>query len=204
LRVAVIVWIFSQLTQEEKLRVRFIIDMGVAWSGMMRVFVKGTRGRLDEKILDDLAEKVFNVGSRGEYVKIHADFCNWGTKNINQAERRRKGKIIVHEARASYGQIAKTLDVTLKVAIYYCHLPNCEQSRKICRWLNAAVDTAMMGELQKAFPDAIQPWPTLIREVDKTAYDIIQRLVHESIEREHTNAITPPQWEDIHWTEANE
>jgi hypothetical protein len=197
-------WTFSQLTQEEKLRVRFIIDMGVAWSGMMRVFVKGTREKLNEKIIDDLAEKVFNVGSREEYVEIHTDFCDWGTSNIDQAERKRNGKVIIQKARASYGQIAKTLDVTLKVAIYYCHLPDYEQSRRICHWLNAAVDTAMMGELQKAFPNAIQPWPTLIKKVDKTAYDKIQSLVHESIKREHNNAITLPQWEDIHWAKVNE
>jgi hypothetical protein len=195
---------FSQLTEEEKLRVRFIIEMGVAWSGMMRVFVEGTGERLSKKILRDLAEKVFNVGSRDEYVKIHADFCHWGTSNIDQAERTRQGKVIVQKARASYGQIAKTLDVTLKVAIYYCHLPDCKQSKKICPWLNAAVDTAMMGELKKASPNALQPWPTSIKEVDKTAYDKIQCLVRESIKREHNNAITPPQWEDIHWVEANE
>lgn len=190
-------WTFSQLNQEEKLRVRFIMEMGLKWSGMMRVFDKGMQGKLYNKIMDDFAQKLFNdVGSREEYVKIHADFCDWGTRNIDQNKRLQRDK-------ASYGQIAKTLDVTLKVAVYYCHLPDCEQSKKICQWLNAAVDTAMMGELQKAFSDAIQPWPTSIREVDKTAYDKIQSLVRESIKRDH-DAITPSQWEDIHWVEANE
>lgn len=178
--------------------------MGVDWSGMMRVFVKGTRKQLTKKIMHDLAEKVFNVRSREEYVKIHTDFCEWGKRNIDQAERkRRNGEVIVQKARASYGQIAKTLDVTLKVAIYYCHLPDCETSRRICHWLNAAVDTAMMDKLQEAF-DAAPPLPTSIKEVDGTAYDQIQNLVRESIKREHNNAITPPQWEDIHWVEANE
>jgi hypothetical protein len=197
-------WTFSQLTQEEELRVKSIINMGVAWSGMMRVFVRHTRKKLNEKIINDLAEKVFNVESREEYLKIHTDFCDWGTSNIDQAERAKNGKVIVQRTRASYGQIAKTLDVTLKVAIYYCHLPDCERSRRLCHWLNAAVDTAMMGELQKDFPDAIKTWPNLIKEVDKNAYTKIQNLVRESIKREHNNAINPPQWEDIHWAKANE
>jgi hypothetical protein len=197
-----VTWRFAQLNYEEKLRVAFIIDMGVDWSGMIRVFVEDTREKLVEKIMHDLAEKVFNVGSREEYVRIHTDFCDWGTRNIDQAERIRNKKVIVEKAKASYGQIAKTLDVTLKVAVYYCHLPDCEQSRRICQWLNAVVDTDMMGKLQEAFPDTTPPLPTSIKKVDKIAYDKIQSLVRESIKREHNNAITPPQWEDIHWAEA--
>ena len=193
-------WTFSQLTKEDKLRVRFIVDMGLTWSGMMRVFDKGTKIKLQDRIMDDFAERLFNIGSRGGFVKIHTEFCDWGTRYIDQAKR--KGK--PQKDKASYGQIAKTLDVTLKVAVYYCHLPDWEQSGRICHWLNAAVDTAMMGELQSDFPSEIHPWPTSIKEVNKDAYFKIQGLVDESIKREHNNAITCPQWEDIHWVEANE
>jgi hypothetical protein len=193
-------WALSQLTKEERLRLRFIIEMGLTWSRMMRVFDKGTKKKLHDKIMHDFAEKVFNIGSREEFVKIHTDFCDWGTNYIDQAERKGRRQ----KDKASYGQIAKTLDVTLKVAVYYCHLPDCEQSRRICRWLNAAVDTAMMRELKKDFPSEMRPWPTLIKDVNKEAYYKIQSLVHESIKREHNNAITCPQWEDIHWVEANE
>jgi hypothetical protein len=193
------VWAFSQLTKEEKLRVGFVIDMGITWSGMIRVFDKGTKKKLNDRMMNDFAEKIFNIGSREEFVKIHTKFCDWGRSYIDQAKRKGRSQ----KDKASYGQIAKTLDVSLKVVVYYCHLPNCEQSRRICQWLNAAVDTAMMGELQKDFPNAIQPWPTLIKEVNKEAYFKIQSLVDESIKREH-NAMTRPQWEDIHWVEANE
>jgi hypothetical protein len=191
-------WTFSQLTkEEERLRFRFIMEMGLKWSGMIRVFDEGSKEKLYERIRDDFAEKLFNVESREEYVKIHTDFCNWGTRNIDQNRRLQKDK-------ASYGQIAKTLDVTLKVAVYYCHLPDCEQSKRICGWLNAAVDTAMMRELKKDFPHAMPAWPSLIKDVNKEAYYKIQDLVRESIKREHNKAITCPQWEDIHWVEANE
>jgi hypothetical protein len=163
-------WAFSQLTKEEKLRVRFIFDMGLTWSGMMRVFDKGTKKKLLHQIMHDFAEKLFNIGSREEFVKIHTEFCDWGTSYIDQ--RKKKGK--PQKDKASYGQIAKTLDVTLKVAVYYCHLPDCEQSGRICRWLNAAVDTAMMGDLQSDFHGEIQPWPTSIKEVNKDGYFKIQ------------------------------
>jgi hypothetical protein len=191
----------SQLAEEDKLRVRFIIEMGIDWSKMKRVFVEGTSERLSKKILNDLAERVFNVGSREEYVKIHNDFCEWGRRSIDQAERRTRNGKVIPKARASFGQIAKTLDVTLKVAIYYCHLPDFETSRRICQWLNAAVDTNMMYELQKTF-DVTPPLPTSIKEVNKSAYDKIQSLVRESMKQEHYDF--PSQWEDIHWEEANE
>jgi hypothetical protein len=189
-------WSFSKLTEEEKLRVRFILDMGLSWSGMIRVFDEGSKETLHHRILSDFAPKLFNAELREQYIKFHTDFCEWGTKNILQNKRFGKQK-------ASYGQIAKTLDVTLKVAVYYCHLPDCKKSEKTCGWLNAAVDTAMMYELKKKYPDAISAWPTKIRDVDKEKYFKIQDLVRESIKQEH-KAITSPQWEDIHWVEANE
>jgi hypothetical protein len=163
---------------------------------MMRVFERGARKELSEKIVNDLSERIFNVSSADELAKIHADFCDWGTKKINQVERVRNGAIISPKCWASYGQIAKTLDVTLKVAIYYCHLPNCERSLEICRWLNAAVDTTMMKNLDKNLPKSL-------KKVDKETYSEIQSLVRKSIKRDHNNAITCPQWEDIHWEEAN-
>lgn len=67
------------------------------------------------------------------------------------AEKRRNDRIIKESKVASYGQLAKTLDVTLKVAIYYSHLPNCQKAIKISNWLNAAVDTQMMAMLSKEF-----------------------------------------------------
>jgi hypothetical protein len=61
-----------------------------------------------------------------------------------------------------------------------------------------------MRELQKTSPNAIQPWPTAIKEVDEKTYDIIQNLVRASIERNWSNLLTPSEWEDIHWSKANE
>lgn len=195
----------SQLSEVEKLRFENIVDMGLAFSAMMRVFEEGAKKELYNQIVNKIAEKIFNVSSREEFTRIHTEFCDWGTKNIRQAERKRGEKIITREGTpASYGQIAKTLDVTLKVAVYYCHLPDCRKSEEICQWLNAAVDTAMMRDLKEDFPDQTKRWPISVKEVDKPTYFKIQQLVRESIKREHNDAITGPQWDDIHWVEANQ
>jgi hypothetical protein len=184
-------WTFSQLSKEEQLRVKNIIGMGISWSTMLRVFEPDAKEKLEKEILRNLAD-VFE--SREKYIEYHTAFCEWGMKNIKQNKRFQSEK-------ASYGQIAKTLDVTLKVAVYYCHLPDCETSKRICQWLNAAVDTNMMGGLQKDFPRE-PPLPTSIKEVSKSAYDKIQSLVRESMKLEHYDI--PSQWEDVHWVKANE
>lgn len=68
------VWALSGLTKEERLRFEFIIDMGLSWSTMMRVFDQGMKAKLHEKIVNDFAERIFNVRSREEFVKVHDDF----------------------------------------------------------------------------------------------------------------------------------
>lgn len=198
-------WRMSQLSEVERLRFENIVDMGLAFSAMMRVFEKGSKEELHNRIVDQTAEKIFNSSSREEFTRIHTAFCEWGTRNIRQAERKRKGKVITRKGSpASYGQIAKTLDVTLKVVVYYCHLPDCRKFESICQWLNAAVDTAMMGDLKRNFPGQTKRWPHSLKKVDKPAYYRIQQLVRESIKQEHHGPITCPQWDDIHWKEANQ
>lgn len=198
-------WRVSQLSDVEKLRFENIVDMGLAFSAMMRVFEKRAKEKLYNQIVGEVAEKVFNASSREEFIRIHTEFCDWGIRNIRQAERKRKGKVITRKGSpAIYGQIAKTFDVTLKVVVYYCHLPNCRKSKSICQWLNAAVDTAMMRDLKKDFPDQTKQWPHSLKEVGKPTYYRIQKLVRESIKRDHNGIITCPQWDDIHWKEANQ
>jgi hypothetical protein len=202
----------SQLIKVEKLRLENIVDMGLTFSAMMRVFEKGAKESLYKRILE-ISEKIFNAGSREEFIRIHREFCEWGRRNIHQAERKRKGKVITRKGSpASYGQIAKTLDVTLKVVVYYCHLPDCRKYKSICQWLNAAVDTAMMRNLKRDFPDKTKRWPNSLKDVDKHTYYRIQQLVRESIKRDYnkitskitSDLITCSEWEDIYWEKANQ
>lgn len=200
-------WRVSQLSEVEKLRFENIVDMGLAFSAMMRVFEKDAKEELCNQIVNKVAEDILNASSREEFNRIHTEFCNWGTRNIYQAERKRKGKIITRKGSpATYGQIAKTFNVTLKVVVYYCHLPDCRKFKSICKWLNAAVDTAMMARLKKDFPTQTKRWPHSLKEVDKPTYDRIQKLVDESInqEQKHYGIITRPEWDDIYWKRANQ
>ena len=178
----------------ETVKVYNIIDVGLTASAMIRLFKKGSKDTIREQIYQDV-ERVFEAKSRDDFDKMHSNFCDWGVKNISLAK---KNKC------ASYGQIAKTLNVVLKVAIYYSHLPDCDKSRELSKWLHAAVDTKMMKELKKNYPNDI-PWPATIEQVDKEeTYRGIQQIVWKFIEEKHEAAITTPvEFEEIYWRKLN-
>lgn len=177
----------------EKIKLHNIVDMGLTFSAMIRLFEKGSKKKFRRRILDEV-KNVFEAESEKDYSVIHSNFCNWGVKNISLAKK---------ATTASYGQIAKTLDVVLKVTVYYSHLPNCEKSREISKWLNAAVDTKMMSMLRDFYPKDIKLWPKTVEQVDKTTYLKIQGIVREFIRERHNNSIMPVQFDDFYWKKLN-
>jgi len=170
------------------------IDMGLGFSGMIRLFKHDEKRKLQEKLCSDI-QKVFKAESEAEFKGIHSRFCKWGTREMILAKKKGKEETV----HASYGQIAKTLNVVLKVTVYYCRLPNCKKSEQISRWLDAAVDTEMMKFLKKHYPEDIRRWPTTIKGVDGSAYMKIQETVHKFIKEKYIGNITPVQFDDIYW-----
>ena len=179
-----------------------IIDMGLTFSAMIRLFQKGSKERLHERILVE-GRNVFEAKSEEQFMDIHSRFCDWGIEEILLAEKKRGGRVVKEATEATYGQIAKTFDVTMKVVIYYSHFPSCEKSRELSKWLNAAVDTKMMTMLKKDYQKDLQSWPATVQEVDKTAYKAIQRIVRRFIKDKHNNSIMPVQFDDIYWKTLN-
>ena len=175
-------------------RLENIIDVGLTASAMIRLFERGTKEKKLRGPIIKTIKKIFEAKSEAEFKRIHSAFCQRGTREITLSKKSK---------RASYGQIAKTLDVVLKVAVYYCHLPECEKSKELSQWLNAAVDTKMMAMLRKHYPKAMKPWPHTIEEVDGQSYDEIQRIVREFVRKEHQNSITPVQFDDYYWRKLN-
>lgn len=172
-----------------KAKLSNIIDMGLGFSGMIRLFKQGEKEKLHKELLS-VVQKVFKAESEQQFREIHSSFCKWGTENITLAKKKSK---------ASYGQIAKTLNVVLKVAVYYSYLPRCEKSKQISRWLDAAVDTKMMEYLKERYREAIEPWPTAMEHVDESDYREIQKVVRKHIKEKHEGKITPVQFDDIYW-----
>ena len=179
----------EDLSSPEDAKMGLIVEIGLSSSSMLRVFEKAAKDKFKEELIKELP-RIFCSVSEAEYLKIHAEICHWGIRNIKQSRRIGGGD-------ASYGQIAKTIDVALKVLIYYCHLPGCERSGQLSNWLNAAVDTPMLDRLRKTYPRYMSPWPDSLKQVDESAYFKIQRLVREFIEEKHHGEIIPVQFDDI-------
>ncbi len=188
-----------KLKTPQSARLHNIVEMGLEFSAMIRLFEKGSKTKLRAKMLAAV-EDIFKAESEEPFKDIHASFCEWGKSNIWLAEKRRKnGQILKKRGPPSYGQIAKTLNVVLKVAVHYCHLPDCVKSQQISRWLNAAVDTKMMAYLRKRYAGHFKPWPRTIEQVDRCKYMKIQEIVREFIDKEHNGEITPVQFDDMYW-----
>lgn len=191
-----------ELDDPKEARLQNIIDMGLGFSGMIRLFEEGSKRELHKEILAQ-ARRVFTAESEEHFKEVHSSFCSWGVRQIILAEKKKSGQVIKKAGPASYGQIAKTFDVVLKVAVYYCHLPNCEKSQQISGWLNAAVDTRMMRMLKKHYHKDIASWPAAIEQVDNSTYLSIQGIVRKFIADRHNGNIIPVQFDDIYWRALN-
>ena len=185
--------LFELSTREpEDAKMRFVVEIGLSSSAMMRLFMKDSSKTLKDKIL--AKPRAFEAESQDQYKRIHKSICDWGTRSVGLA----KG----HDY-ASYGQIAKTLDVAMKVIVYDCHYPDCRRYSLISKWLNAAVDTRMMACLKATYPKEMEPWPTTLKQVDGRAYASIQEIVRKFIEEKHHGKIIPVQFDDMYWEALN-
>lgn len=182
-----------KLNEPKKAKLHSIVDVGLDFSAMIRLFEKGSKRKLHREMLNRI-EEMFDAKSEGEFKRSHSKFCKWGEKEISLARKTKP---------PSYGQIAKTLDVVLKVAVYYCHLPDCVKYLQISKWLNAAVDTKMMNFLRERYPEQIKPWPKTIAQVHNSDYMKIQEIVRKFINTEHNGRITPVQFDDMYWEALN-
>ncbi len=179
-----------------------IIDMGLGFSAMIRNFITGTKEELHKKITEDI-DKIFMASNKNDFNAFHVAFCKWGVRNIMLAERKKDGMVIKKSGPASYGQIAKTFDVVMKVSIYYSYLPDCVTAKRLIPLLNAAVDNRMMRMLKKDYKNKMLIWPKTVEEVDEEKYNKLQEIVYQFIKDKHNDQIIPVQFDDIYWKQLN-
>lgn len=180
-----------------------IIDMAWGFSAMTRVFEKKSTGKIVSKLALTLLQ-IASLKDNTEFQNLHDNFCRWFANNIRTAEREKAGVVIKESANASYGQGAKVLDVTLKVYVYYCHLPDPISADRTSKWLHAAIDTKMLKYLRTrpgSGESSIQA--TTIEDIDRETYTKLQELVREDIKGKFSNHIIPVQWDDIIWRQLN-
>lgn len=186
-----------------KAKIENIIDMAVRFSAMMRVFEDGSADKIKDR-LESILPEIASAGSERDFRDRHHSFCQWFAQNVKTAERKKRGSIVKGSVFASYGQGAKVLDIVLKVFVYYCQLPDPETANRTRKWLNAAIDTKMLGYLRKRQDTASPVRATTIEKIDVRTYATLQGLVRRDIS--HSSfpvSILPVQWGDIMWRRLN-
>ncbi|MGA2309749.1 MAG: hypothetical protein ABSG57_09405 [Candidatus Bathyarchaeia archaeon] len=195
----------SAVSNPEDVRFRNIIGMGLDFSSMIRLFKKNSETKLEKKIVEDYGPRIFKAQSGEEFNKIHKEFCKCGTRAIKLAEKRTRNGRIIKEGPATYGQIAKTFNIALKVIVYYCHLPDHQKSAEIVEWLHAGVDTRMMAMLKKRLkgkhPEYFEDWPEAVKDVDsEKKYLELQEVVRIFIREKHDEKLRlPVHFDDVYW-----
>jgi hypothetical protein len=180
------------MDEASEIKIKMVIDMAITFSAMIRVFEKGSKQKIAQKLENSLG-LLTAVEGKDVFEKVHSEFCKWFIKNISTRKKSQS---------ASYGQAAKVFNVVGKVYVYYCNLPDCESAAKLLPLLHAALDNEMMKNLKKEYPKENIKVKT-IQAVNKPEYYALQKLVAKHIEDEFNNLIHPVQYEDIMWYRFN-
>jgi hypothetical protein len=193
----------SKRRSTEDARLHNIVDMALGFSAMMRLFEEGSKDKILQKFIAS-RHSIFDVTSAFEFKAAHNGFCEWGVNTIKRAEREKGGVVVKASGPASYGQMAKTLDVVLHVTVHYAQYPNPEKALMLSKLLNTAMDTKMMAFLSGCYPDALKPWPKTIEQLDnREDYQAMQDTVRRFIQEEHQWALTPVDVDDVYWEALN-
>lgn len=187
--------------EASEIKIKNVIDMAITFSAMNRVFEEGTKQKIAQKLANSLG-LLTSVDGKDAFEKVQSEFCEWFIKSVSTAEKVLKNKKIKKSQSASYGQAAKVFNVAGKVYSYYCHLPDCESAAKLLPVLHAAVDTRMMKNLKKKYPQNNIEAET-VEAVTKPEYFVLQELVARHLKDEFNNLILPVQYDDIMWRRLN-
>ena len=95
----------EQCTDVKKVRLCCLIDLGLNFSAMLRLYKKGSKEKFYKKVLSEIPS-LLQSENEEQLQMTHSSICEWGVRNLPANERL---------GRASYGQIAKTLDVMSEI-----------------------------------------------------------------------------------------
>lgn len=178
-----------------------IIDMGLTFSAMVRLFSSGSKEEM-LKLLGECLNKLPAIESQDGYSKIHKEFCESFSKKINTASKVLKNKATKPSRPASFGQAAKILDIVAKVYVHYSNLPNVEVANKVKPFLNGPIDNPIMDYLKDKYKETKITADT-IEAIDEDQYKKLQELVRMDIQERFINEIFPVEFDDLLWKEKN-
>jgi hypothetical protein len=167
-------------TEVEVARMRNIIIMAWDFTGMKRVFAKGSG-----PCIYRLLEKALYKMERNPIGFSHRILCQEVQRSIKTCYKERK---------PSYGQAAKVVDIAMKVLVGYCRLPNERTARLIAPRLHAAIDNKILREHLK------KKGISSLGEINEALYAELQSRL--SKEAKHKSC-SPIEYDDWLWRKYN-
>ena len=178
-----------------------IIDMALTFTAMMRVFSKGSKGRIASKF-EEVCPQLTAVKSRDDYEQIHRSFCDWFVGEIRTAHKTLKNGKPKASRPASYGHAAKIFDIAMKVYVYYSSQPSSNAAAHVTPLLHGAIDKPIMDYLKATYSDKAVTAST-IEQIDRNQYIKLQGLISKDIVRSFAGSVLPVQYDDIMWSKLN-
>ena len=178
-----------------------VIDMGLTFTAMIRLFQKGSKPKIAEKLYVEF-QKLQKIKNFSEFNAFHNEFCIWFTRNIKTAQKSRNNRVIKEAGFALYGHAAKLIDVSLKVFVYYSSLPDTGTAKTILPYLKTAIDNPILNHLKQSFPNESIISKT-IEQIDQNTYAKLQELIQLDIKTNFNKDIIPTQYDDIMWNRLN-
>lgn len=175
------------LEEARTARIENIIEIALDFSGMLRVFEKGSGGKITAK-LREFFDALPSIRDKASFENAHSAFCCWFTRNVRTAQKTLKNGRFLPSVACSYGHGAKVLDIAVKVYVYYCGQPSAEAAQMLLPLLHSALDTPMMMLLDSSV-DTIQ-------QVNRAHYERLQALVASAIAG---RGLVPVQYDDVMW-----
>jgi hypothetical protein len=160
-------------------KTRNVIDMAIRFSVMGRVFKPDSLRLISRRL-----EKLLGQFGKQDFEELHSSFCRWFMKTIKTTS----------GSPPSYGQAAKVLDVSLKVIVYYCHLPQASVAAKLIPRLYSPIDTPIMLYLKRKYH--VGKGLFSLSHVNKDAYRELQSLLNKEAEEVGLSGV---EYDDILW-----
>ena len=191
----------TTLEEAERTRRLNILDMGLTFTAMLRVFEPESKAKILKKL--DLAFISLEAAkTKDEFEKIHIDFCKWFEHSIKTASKSLRNKSIKPSGPASFGHGAKVFDIVAKVFFYYSSLPTLASSKQLLPFLHGAIDNPILKRLKERFPTT-RIAAESIEAIDQTIYECLQTLITKHIAADFGKNIIPVQYDDIQWMGLN-
>jgi hypothetical protein len=187
--------------EAQQARKENIIDMGLTFAAMLRLFSEGSKEFISKLFLE-MFDKLEGVKSQDDYTTLHKQYCEKFSDEVNTAQKKLKNGRSKPSKKASFGQAAKTLDIVIKVYIHYSNLPNGEIADRVKPFLHSPIDNPILKYLKKKY-SSTDIKANSIESIDKEQYYKLQKLIEEDIEKRFNKDVCPVEFDDILWKEQN-